>query len=767
MVRFFWLDALPSVIVRATPPAGRPVGIWALILVTSTGYAKLADFGLAKLENGPSLSSTGIAGEGTRRELIIGTAAYMSPEQASGRALDGRSDMFSFGVVLYEMLTGHRPFEAVSKHQVLEQVIHAQPAPLRGDVPPPLRVLVTRALEKDPRDRFLSMHELVTALRAAQQSGRHAAAKWLWTAGAGIVFAAGAAGFWKVAANREPTMSYPLRVAQVSKLTSYPGDEREPAISPDGSKVAFSWSGKDADNYDIYVVQTAGQQPLRLTDDPAPDSFPTWSSDGREIAFIRRKGTTSEIIVVPALGGSERVLYRFAEFGADLDFSQHPVLNWSRDSKWLIFSGQSDSGGKIQLFALSVESRVLHEVSSPDGVVVGDSSPALSADGKSLAFVRYLGPLNGHILIQPLGPGVIPHGRQTEVPLSELRVHSPAWLADGRQLLFADESRILEWDRSKGTVPVYASDGVLGGMSVGPTKSDDSLQVVIASEKRDEDIWSIALDKSGTKSIGPPLTLLRSTQLDNQPQYSPDGSRIAFSSMRSGSSEIWLADADGSNPRQLTHLGAHVANYPAWSPDGKQIAFHARLPDVAQIYVVDADQGRPRQITHANPGLALPTWSGDGRFLYASTLTGGTATTYRIPLDGGSIERLWAASLVRETPDHKFAMYKKTNTPGIYRRSLAGNLATNPEELVVANYWPTNQVGGFAPVQGGIYYVSMDAQGRPQPFHYFDYASRKSIEIAPAVRGLGRGFTVSPDGRRILFAASAEVGGDLLSLELR
>ncbi|MGA2715829.1 MAG: hypothetical protein ABSG41_22230, partial [Bryobacteraceae bacterium] len=127
----------------------------------------------------------------------------------------------------------------------------------------------------------------------------------------------------------------------------------------------------------------------------------------------------------------------------------------------------------------------------------------------------------------------------------------------------------------------------------------------------------------------------------------------------------------------------------------------------------------------------------------------------------------WEGALVRESGDNKSVLYLKTNTPGIFRRPLQGDLSRNPEELLVPDFWPNNQLGGYAPVADGIYYVSGDAQGRPGPFRYFDYASHQSIDVAPAVPGLGRGFAVSPDRRRMAFSASAEIGGDLLSLELR
>jgi eukaryotic-like serine/threonine-protein kinase len=744
------------------------------ILVSVSGYAKLADFGLAKLKDDSHPTATE---DPTGKGIVIGTIAYMSPEQANGQTLDERSDMFSFGAVLYEMLAGRQPFRAATDLQLLQQVINAKPPPLSDDIPEPLRVLVKRALEKTPADRYSSMRELVAAMRNVHRASVRAALtpptkRWsairkfaLPAIGAFIALVA-AAGVWRIAQGRDSLIRYPLQVTRVSKLTSFPCDEREPAISPDGSYVAFSWSGREGENYDIYVVQVGGQSPLRLTSDPAPDSFPAWSPDGRQIAFIRRNGGVADIIVAPPLGGPERTLHQFSRIGGDLDFSQHPVLNWSADSKAIIFSAQPAAGEKYQLFALSVDDGGVRAITSPDTDVGGDSSPALSQDGKSLAFVRYLAPLNGSIMIQPLSSGLIPRGKLTEVPKSGLGVHSPAWLEDRRQLLFADRSRIFQWERNKGTLQIYATDEVLGGMSVGPKGRDGSRQVVIASEKRDADIWFIPLDAKGTRYTGGPQIFIRSTENDSHPDFSPDGRHIAFTSSRGGTSEIWVSDADGGNPRQLTHLGAHVAAYPKWSPDGSQIAFHARVPDVAEIYVVDANQGVPRQITHENPGLALPTWSNDGQSIYASTLVGGRAVTYRIRVKGGSAERLWEGGLVRESADGKYVLYWKTTIPGIFRRPLDGDRPDN-EELLVPDFWPANQLGGYAPVEGGIYYVSGDAQGRPEPFRYFDYASRKSFDVAPVVPGLGRGFAVSPDHRRFLFSASAEVGGDLLLLELR
>ena len=206
---------------------------------------------------------------------------------------------------------------------------------------------------------------------------------------------------------------------------------------------------------------------------------------------------------------------------------------------------------------MSNETGAVRPISDPDTEINGDSSPALSADAGSLAFVRNLAPRNGRILIQPLGPGFAPRGEPEEVPNSRLAVHSPVWLDGGKNLLFADEVKIFHWDAKKGTTAIYAVDGILGGMSVGPDRGN-SRHAVVARAKVDPDIWEIPLDATGTRSTGPAEVLVRSTERDTLPDLSPDGRHIVFTSMRTGTSEIWVCDADGSNLRQLTHLGAHI-----------------------------------------------------------------------------------------------------------------------------------------------------------------------------------------------------------------
>jgi hypothetical protein len=303
-------------------------------------------------------------------------------------------------------------------------------------------------------------------------------------------------------------------------------------------------------------------------------------------------------------------------------------------------------------------------------------------------------------------------------------------------------------------------------MSVGPTGSDGVRHAVVWSDSRDDDIWALPLDAKGTTATEPAHVLQRSTATDFAPSISPTGRQIAFSSTRSGNMEIWVADADGQHPRQVTHLGAHIVAFPTWSPDATRIAFQANTP-ISHIYVVDVNQGIPRQVALDDQGLNFASWSSDGQFVYASSFTKTGSTIVRAPADGGPEEQLWEGGWQRESPDGARLFYLKRNEPGIYSRSLKGDLARNPEELMVAGYEMSTNRGGYAPVRGGIYYVASNALGQVGPFRFFDESTRTSLDVAPPVRGLGPGFSAAPDRRSLVYTARARDGGNLLLLELR
>jgi eukaryotic-like serine/threonine-protein kinase len=738
------------------------------VKVTNDDAVKVLDFGLAKAVQGEAseidiANSPTLSRMATQAGVLLGTAAYMSPEQAKGKPVDRRADIWAFGCLLYEMLTGTTAFHGETVTDTLAAVIKEEPdwSRLPAATPTHVRVLIQRCLQKDPKQRLrdigdarIAVDEVLsgTASQVAPSSGTPVVVPFrrrplLWALG-GLLAGALIAGLviWKFAAPA------PQSSMRFSAVTNFAGVQEQPALSPDGRWVAFV-SNRDG-HYNVYVGLISGGSLVQITNDANFKSRPSWSPDGTTIAYGRLNDSgVWDVWEVPALGGTSRRVILNA-----LDPARSP------DGHSLAYVNAAD--GTLWIAGASGENA--HQVAPIASQLDYDSEPRFSPDGSQIVFVDRSGGPYGELEAVNLASG-----RVRVLTNDDALALSPVWSPDGKSIYFASSrgGTINIWKIPAGggePQQITAGQGDDAQLDV----SSGGKRIVFSSWRENTNVAQLDL---AAKPGQEPAKLLAPDPARSQlaADYSPDGKYLAyFSNLKGAENEsIWLSNADGSNPVQLVR-DSRVDVFPHWTGDSQRLIYLSYRDEYRSVSV---SGGAPETILKLS-GLtdAYFDVGPDGRLLFRNsrgqveifdprgkkTETHDTphASTDRESLlwspDGQSIAYAVAASREGD-PAAGLWVEDFKGTPRQVFRGWVDAFARGPHHEIYL-------IEGKADLTGALWKVGWDGQGLARTSTIIHMIN--SYWAKPG-QDPEDNLNVSPDGRHLAFDLQTVLGANVGMIE--
>jgi eukaryotic-like serine/threonine-protein kinase len=727
------------------------------ILLTRDGNTLVADFGIARASLGPTphLTATG---------MIIGTPSYMSPEQAAGESdIDGRSDIYSLGCVLYEMLAGEPPFTGPTAQGIIAKQLGQSPSLAASRVPRDLSPVLGRALAKQPADRFQTAAELVRALSEPAPAQPHSGVRRAGIAlGAGVVLLTAILLGHRIGSRTAATGSVtPGHERKLSPITDAAGVEEWPAWSPDGKQLVYSG---DADGFKQLFTRVVGiGEEQRLTRSQRDDIQPVWSPDGRQVAFVRASAAGGrlepsdingwyfeggDVWVRDLASGKETKLVEGA-FG--------PA--WSPDGTRLAF----DAGwaGPHRIWVSDTRGLNPRQITADSNDAAVHAGARWSPDGSHIVF-RRIEKIQWDIAVADVATSSVT--RLTSDIIPDL---DPTWAPDGRHIYFASArgGGLNLWQ-----LPVQPNGARIGpaeqlttgaGDDVQPSPSPDGSRLAFAVRGINSDIWRLPVSPQTGRVSGDPEPVVVTTRVQSRGAWSPDGRTIAFNSDRRGEMNLWLRSlADGSE-RQLTR-GPGGDYQPNWSPDGETILFFSARAGNPDIWSVRVSDGRLTQLTRDPATDNNPFFSPNGRMIAFLSDRSGRSAAWIMNADGSGQRSIYDGAagghFLRWTADGKSVVFRSER--GVQTQVLAVPIDGGP-----ARQLPEVSSGAhmsFSPdgrlildVRGhkALWIHPVDGSPAYKVFEFPDPDVRIDYPVW------------SPDGRSVLFDRAEPRTGDLWMLE--